>query len=152
VVAALLICLMTKPPAPPASEPVPRPIAEFMDYLRSFAPAKGKKFVPEKPIDPGIMLGFISSAGLVVSDINEPPAKKFSREQIRSELKVGRGDSFRYVVHVAYFAAELPNSKLRVEKKDGKTQILLPDYTLVFAEEKSVLKLEALEYINPEGC
>jgi len=150
LVIQLFLTATAKPVLPANREPVPPRIEEFIRYLKSVAPAKRGSLVPRKPINPAVLLGYVSADGLSIADVNAPP-HRIPPEQLRQELKAGRGPAVRYIVHVAVMLSELGETRPEVERTERNVRLLLPSYNLVFSNDKSAPKLEAIECITPDG-
>jgi hypothetical protein len=149
----LQLLLMTKPAVvAPAPAPLPPRVKEFMQYLKSVAPDKTGQLKPRKPIDPDAFLRYVSAQGIAFSDLSSKAPDRVSSDGLRKVLKEGRGQNFRTIVHLAMTVSRLVGDPAPVEKRGDSWRVSVVDrYVLTFVEEASGLKLQAIEFIDPEG-
>jgi hypothetical protein len=152
-VVVLQLLLMTRPAVvAPDAVPFPPRVKEFLQYLKSVAPDKTGQLKPRKPIEPDAFLRHVSAQGIAFSDLNSKVPDRVSGDGLRKLLKEGRGLNFRTIVHLAMTVSRLVSDPGPVEKRGDSWRVSVADrYVLTFVEEASGLKLQAIEFIDPEG-
>jgi len=123
-----------------------------MQYLKSIAPDKPGQLKPRKPIDPDAFLRYVTSQGITFSDLNTKGQDRVTPEQLRKQLKEGRSQNFRSIVHLALTVSQLVGDPGPVEKRGDALRVSIVErYALTFVEEGGILKLQAIEFLDPEG-
>lgn len=150
------LLLATRLPSPPPSaEPLPPRVMETLLYLKSVAPVSPEAAAQERlrrPIDPTVFFGYISSRGLVFSDVLGGAPGQVGLDQLRKALKSQRGLVYRYIVGLAVdVSGYLDLSRIPFDEHKGVIKVTLASYALTFAKEGGSLRLREIQSTDPGG-
>jgi hypothetical protein len=152
----LHLLLATRVPTPPpAKEPLPPRVMEILQYLKSVAPSSPEAAARDrlgKPIDPAVFFGFISSKGLLFSDVLPGAPGMVGLDQLRKELKSQRGLVYRYLVGLTVdIAGSTDLSLVSFETHNGVISVSLATFVLTFSKEEKALRLQEVKSTDPGG-
>lgn len=130
-------------------------IYEFLNFIKFPNAPSGAFNAQEAPQwDLVKFISFLSSQGVIFSDINYQSNSYYSVSQIKSELSKRKGKIFKTFSHLAHIYSQpyKQYSELTFERKDKNIVVSVADwYVLTFMIENGRFRLTKCDYIMLEG-
>jgi hypothetical protein len=144
-------------PAPGAAKnPVKtQEVTRFFELLKAGRAASRNYNVNDVPNwDSKAIVGFVTTGGLTVEDVNAKGAKRYSPDQVEAALTKRAGEVFQSFSHISFLYAKGKKqySEVRFTEKPGCVVATLATwYELEFITDGGRLKLLKCKYINQDG-
>lgn len=130
-------------------------VSKFLDLLKAGRPASRKFNIGEVPNwNIQAIVGFISSKGMVLEDVNSKSQNRYSPGEVAQALKERKGEVFESFSHISFLYAKGKKqySEVKITEKPGLVSATLASwYEMEFVTENGQLKLRRCKYINIEG-